>query len=129
MNTWPDLRCKAIVMLISLALSTGGLPGCATSPPAGQGASRTQPEQIQASDGSTVRVIKPGDATYAPMSKAFDSLIAGIDERARTFFTDEQFAAQVAPRPWVEASYGRDVVLAGKGMELSAARLVVASLS
>lgn len=79
-TTWP----------IVLTLIVGLLAGC-TSPPPAQG---PQPQQILIFDGAATRTLEPGDASYTPITKALDNLIAGIDARARTFYTAERFSEE-----------------------------------
>jgi hypothetical protein len=72
-----------------------------------------------------VRVLEPGHAAYAPIARKLDELIASMDTPLYAYYPPERVAAEIAPLPHLEAIYGRNVTLVGKGYQVEAARLIV----
>ncbi len=64
------------------------------------------------------------EALYEPISLALNELIANIDSRVRTFYTQERFDEELGSLPRIEASYSEAMTLL-KGEESATDFVVV----
>jgi hypothetical protein len=76
-------------------------------------------------DRVTPHTLRPDDATYAAIARKLDELIASMDTPLYAYYPPERVATEIAPLPHLEAIYGRNVTLVGKGYQVEAERLIV----
>lgn len=120
---------KTIWSLVLLILIAALLVGCRgvprAAPERSQPPSSPQPEQIVITDGTTPRTLRPDDPSYALIAQKLDELIAGMDTPLYAYYPPERVASEIAPLPHLEAVYGHNVTLVGKGYQVDAERLIV----
>lgn len=127
---------KTLWPLLLLSLVATLLAGCGGISPQSTGAQQAapersqpppnpQPEQIVISDGVTPHTFRPDDAVYAAIARKLDELVAAMDTPLYAYYPPERVASEIAPLPHLEATYGRNVTLVGKGYQVEAERLIV----
>lgn len=117
------MRRMRSYMLLML-LTVGILASC-VSLPTPQAQSVSEAVEFRISNGTTVQAFRPGDTGYTPIAQALATLVENLDEKARTFYDENRFEAELGVLPYLLAEYDQEVILVGRRLQARAIRLAV----
>lgn len=112
----PLLKPLCVLVLLGTVLTACVAVGSQQNP---------SPKQITVFDGTATQTLNPADPSYTTIVRELSCLIANIDRPLYAYYPPERFQTEIAAGPHLQATYDTDVVLKGKGHEMTAVRLTV----